>query len=123
MNTAENIDEYSCTIEMHFHDRDVDAAIKLLHSVIGCIKAKAGCIDCLISMDTVASDRIRYCETWESESYFHTHTRSGEFKCILVAMDMCCEEPGVRIGSFSGEAGLQFLRRLDDESIAARTKP
>ena len=43
---------------------------------------------------------------------FRKHLRSEEFRRVLMAMDMCCEEPKVLVGNLSGGSGMDYLREL-----------
>ena len=38
----------------------------------------------------------------------------------LITMEMCCEEPEVEIGNFSGHSGLTYLQQLSDRHGADR---
>ncbi len=106
------VNEYSCSIDMKFDEPDVESAVQILQSSLGCTEAKSGCVSCRICQDTSFSNRIRYTGIWCSEEEFYRHVKSDEFKRVLIAMDMCTEEPTVKIGQFSGETGLAFLHRL-----------
>jgi quinol monooxygenase YgiN len=45
---------------------------------------------------------VHYREEWESEEAFREHIRPEEFRRVLIAMDMSCEEPRIVVGSFAG---------------------
>ena len=59
-------------------------------------------------------------EEWESAEAFRRHIRSEEFRRVLVAVDMCCEEPQIVIGNLSGHSGMEYLRKLRDEGDKIR---
>lgn len=101
---------------MKFREADVESALQLLRSSLGCTQAKPGCISCRICRDTTSTSALRYSGVWTSEAEFFRHVKSDEFKRVLVAIDMCREEPTIKTGRFSGETGLDFLHRLSTEN-------
>lgn len=102
----------TCSINMRFAPTAKDRAVNLLLSAVGVTQAKLGCISCIVARDVAEDGRIRYAEEWESEEVFQRHLRSDEFRRVLVAMDMCLEEPEVVIGNLSGRSGMAYLEEL-----------
>jgi quinol monooxygenase YgiN len=105
----------TCAIDMRFASKDVDHAVLLLLSVKGNIQAKHGCRACRVGMDAADAGLVHYLEEWESAELFHKHVRSEEFRRVLIAVDMCCEEPRIVTGSLSGNTGMAYLRKLREE--------
>ena len=112
MKRENSIEAVTCSIEMRIDADKTDRAVELLLSVVEPIEAKMGCHECSISRDAVERDRIRYSEVWASEAEFQTHVRSVEFRSVLVAMDLCCEEPKVTIGAHVGRTGIEYLQDI-----------
>lgn len=107
-----------CFIDMHFSPKEADRAVRLLHSVKGTIQAKRGCRACGVGIEAVDAGLVHYREEWESGEAFHQHVRSEEFRRVLIAMDLCVEEPRIVFGTLSGHCGMASLRKLlGDESI------
>ena len=115
MNSGNGLSLTTCSIDMRFASKDVDHAVRLLRSVMGIIQAKRGCLACRIGMDAADADLVHYLEKWESEEAFRRHVRSEEFRRILIAVDLCCEEPGIVVGNRSGHSGMAYLRKLREE--------
>lgn len=84
----------------------------MLVSGIGRTEAKPGCYECVVAQDVAEPGRVRYREAWESQDAFQRHVQSDEFRCVLTAIDMCCEEPRVVIGNLSGKGGITYLQEL-----------
>ena len=99
---------------MRFLPEELDHAVQLLLSVKGDILTKRGCRTCEVSTDAADEGLIHYHEEWESENAFRDHARSGEFRQVLIAMDLSCEEPRIVIGRISGHNGLAYLRSLQE---------
>jgi len=114
-------DVVTLTIDMRFAAENINQAVQLLVSGSGRIEAKPGCMDCLVSRDSISESRVRYSETWNPESAFLRHLQSEEFRRVLFAMDMCSEEPQVAIGKFAGHTGLVYLQQLCDRQGAGET--
>ncbi len=112
MNNHFALDLVSCTVDMHFSPENADRAIQLLLSGVGRTEAKLDCRACTVARDANEPNRVRYSETWKLESAFRKHVQSEEFRRVLMAMDMCCEEPQVVIGNLSGRSGISYLQEL-----------
>lgn len=115
MDISRRIALSTISIDMRFSPADMEGALHLLRSVVGLTLAKPGCRACSVLRDTVEEERVRYREEWESDSTFRRHVRSGEFRRVLMAMDMACEEPQVLVGSLTGISGMESLRELRRE--------
>lgn len=102
----------TCSIDMRFEPKDVDHAVRMLLSVRGRIQSKRGCCACLVGKDASEPGLVHYREEWESENGFRQHVRSEEFRRILIALDLCREEPRVVFGNLSGRTGMADLLKL-----------
>jgi quinol monooxygenase YgiN len=105
----------TCVIDMRFTSKDADRALRLLLSVKGSIQRKHGCRACDVAMDADDHDLVHYREEWESEELFQQHVQSEEFRRVLIAVDMCCEEPRILVGNLSGQIGMAYLRKVREE--------
>jgi len=105
----------TCTIAMRFDPAAVPRALELLFSASGPIRAKRGCKSCRVQKDASDPCLLRYAEEWISEDAFRRHIRSEEFWRVLVAMDLCSEEPEVAIGDLSVRYGMDVLRKIREE--------
>jgi len=112
MDSSDRLSLATCSIDMHFPSKDVDRAVRLLLSVKGTIQAKRGCRACDIRMDADDAGLVHYLEEWESAEFFHRHVRSEEFRRVLIAVDLCSEEPRIVVGNLSGHIGMAYLRKL-----------
>ena len=115
MNSENGVTLATCSIDMHFAPKDVDHAVRLLLSVQGNIQSKRGCRDCRVGMDAADAGLVHYLEEWETEESFHRHVQSEEFRRVLIAVDLCCEEPRIVVGNLSGQIGMAYLHKLREE--------
>lgn len=100
---------------MHFAPGDVERAVQLLLSGVGRTEAEPGCRECVVARDAAEAAHLRYSEAWDTEGAFLRHLNSEEFRRVLVAMDLCDEEPQVVVGNLLGRQGIGFLQQLRDQ--------
>ena len=112
MDSGDRLTLAICSIEMRFDPKNVDHAIRLLLSVRGSIQAKRGCRVCEVGMEASDPGLVHYREEWETEDVFHQHVQSEEFRRVLIALDLCCEEPRIVVGNMSGRTGMADLLKL-----------
>jgi quinol monooxygenase YgiN len=105
-------DVVTLSIDLRFTEENAAQAIQLLVAGCGRTEAKPGCQQCRVCKDTVKGNRVRYTESWNTQADFDRHLQSEEFRRVLVALDMCCEEPEVAVGNFSGHTGLLHLQQM-----------
>lgn len=106
----------TCFIDMRFAPKDADRAVQVLLSVVGHTQAKPGCRACTVGRDATEEGRVHYSEEWDSEQGFERHVRSEEFRRVLLAMDLCCEEPQIVVGNLSGHSGIAYVRKLRENA-------
>lgn len=112
MSQSDDIGVLTCVIDMLFPADEVERAVQLLLSTVGRTESKSGCTACSVGRDAVEPARVRYNEVWTTKAAFRRHVRSEEFRRVLVAMDLSCEEPQVAVGTLAGRTGIDFLRDL-----------
>jgi quinol monooxygenase YgiN len=120
MNSENGISLATCSIDMHFASKEMDHAVQLLLSVKGHIQAKLGCRACEVGMEAEDAGLVHYREEWESAEAFHRHVQSEEFRRVLIAVDLCCEEPRIVVGNLSGHIGMAYLQKLREERVKLR---
>jgi quinol monooxygenase YgiN len=115
MNPNDRLSLATCSIDMRFESKEMEHAVRLLLSVRRTIQAKRGCRACEVGMDATDPGRVHYLEEWESAEDFYRQVRSEEFRRILIAVDLCREEPKIVVGHLSGHLGMEQLRKLREE--------
>ncbi|MGB7971933.1 MAG: antibiotic biosynthesis monooxygenase [Candidatus Deferrimicrobiaceae bacterium] len=118
MDSEDRLTLATCFIDMRFSPGEAEHAVRLLLSVKGSIQAKHGCHACMIGLEAADASLIHYHEEWESGEDFYQHIHSDEFQRVLIAMDLCIEEPRIVFGNFSGHCGMASLRKLREREIA-----
>jgi quinol monooxygenase YgiN len=100
------------SVDMRFAPKDSERAVQLLLSGRAEILTKRGCRSCDVATEAGDEGLVHYREVWESGELFHEHVRSEEFRRVLIAMDLSCEEPRIVVGKLCGHSGLAYLRSL-----------
>lgn len=118
MQSDSSFGNVTCSISMRFPPKDLDEAVALLMSAVGRTEATLGCNVCNVSRDAAEVGLVHYNAMWTTRAAFQRHLRSEEFKRVLVAMDMCSEEPQVTIGDLAGRRGIAYLRLLREQKTA-----
>jgi quinol monooxygenase YgiN len=121
MDSEDRLSLATCFIDMRFSPGESDHAVRLLLSVKGSIQAKHGCHACVVGIDPADASLIHYHEEWESGEAFHQHVQSEEFRRVLIAMDLCIEEPRIVFGNLSGHCGMAYLHNLLEENGQKRS--
>lgn len=118
MNTPQPEERISCTINMRFSDeKRAQEAVQVLGSSVGCTRSKMGCLACRVSVHPSNPRALTYMEEWEMDVMFRKHVRSDDFRSVFCAMDMCCAEPQVLVGTFLGHVGIDYLKTLHNEEV------
>ena len=120
MNSDNMLTLATCSIDMRFASKDIDQAVRVLLSVRWNIQGKRGCRDCRVGMDADDAGMVHYVEEWDSAEAFHQHLQSEEFRRVLIALDLCCEEPRIVVGNLSGQIGMAYLRDLREKNAKIR---
>ena len=115
MNLSPELRITTCSVTMRLPVREVENALQLLQSVKARVQTKSGCLLCLVTRNAHEDDCIYYTEKWESEAAFRRHVRSEEFQRVLIAMDLCREEPQIVVGELLGHSGIDYLRQLREK--------
>jgi quinol monooxygenase YgiN len=97
---------------MRFDAAQLPRALELLLSATEPVRVKGGCRSCRVERDAADERVLRYTEEWHSGAAFRRHVQSEDFWRILVAMELCSEEPQINIGDLSPRGGMDILRTL-----------
>lgn len=84
-------------------------ALKILHSLAGQIRTKAGCISCFVYQDTEKKHVIMFEEFWRDKDLMQQHLRSRDYKNVLLVMEMAQTEPDIRFSSIASYTGIETI--------------
>jgi quinol monooxygenase YgiN len=116
MESGEMLHLATCSIRMRFDPKGMDHAVRLLLSVRENIRAKRDCHACEVGLEAREEGFVHYREEWKSGEAFINHVQSAEFRRVLFALDLCCEEPRIVVGNLSGRTGISNLLKLRENT-------
>lgn len=102
----------TCSIDMRFLRSELAQGVQLLVSAVEPTEATPGCKKCSVARDAADDGVVHYNEAWDSDAAFQRHLHSEAFHRVLLAMDMCSEEPKVTVGDLRGRSGIAYLEEL-----------
>jgi len=99
------------TIRMTIPPKKRDEALRILRSVSDRCKDHSGCLGCDIYEDVQENKVIMFEEMWRSEEDLERHLRSGEYRNVLLVMEMALKHPEVRFNTVSTSTGIETIEK------------
>jgi quinol monooxygenase YgiN len=99
------------TIRMTIPLKKHDEALRILRSVSDRCKNHSGCLGCNIYEAVQENDVIMFEEMWSSEEDLGRHLRSGEYRNVLLVMEMALKHPEVRFNTVSTSTGIETIEK------------
>jgi len=72
---------------------------------------RSGCLGCHIYVDAQEDDVLMVEETWRSAEELEHHLRSGEYRNVLVIMEMSLKHPEVQFNTVSTTTGIETIEK------------
>jgi quinol monooxygenase YgiN len=86
--------------------------IKTIHAMIGPTSAQSGCLHCELFNSTQNDDSLLLLEKWQSREDLDRHIKSEEFRKVMVAMDLACEQPKISFMEADSPEGMELVERI-----------
>jgi quinol monooxygenase YgiN len=99
------------TVRMKMRPEKRDEALKILRSTARLSRMRTGCLGCHIYVDAQEDDVLMFEELWKSEEDMERHLRSGEYRAVLLVMEMALEHPKVRFDRVSASLGIETIEK------------
>jgi quinol monooxygenase YgiN len=99
------------TIRMTIPPKKHDEALRILRSVGDRCKDHSGCLGFHIYEDVQGNNVIMFEEKWRSEEDLERHLRSGEYRNVLLVMEMALKHPEVRFNKVSTSTGFEMIEK------------
>ena len=100
------------TIRMIIPPKKHDEALKILRSVAEQFKVHSGCLGCHIYEGVQEDNVLMFEEMWRSEEDLEHHLRSGEYRNVLMVMEMALKHPEVRFNTVSTSTGIETIEKV-----------
>jgi len=99
------------TLRMTIPPKKRDEVLKILTTTAQCCKMRGGCLSCHIYEDAQEDDVLMVEETWRSEEDLERHLGSGEYRNVLMVMEMALKHPEVRFYTVSTSTGIETIEK------------
>ena len=99
------------SIRMEIPRKRRDEALKILESIAGQNKVYSGCLGSHIYVDALENNIIVFEEKWRSEEDLERHLSSGEYRTVLLVMEMALKHPEVRFYTVSTSTGMETIEK------------
>jgi quinol monooxygenase YgiN len=103
------------TIRMLLPAKKRKEALDILGSTMEQAKMEEGCLRCRLYRDVHEERAIMLEEIWGSEDYLERHLRSGQFRTVLLVVEMAVQSPEIRFDRVSHSTGISTIARARGE--------
>ena len=102
----------SFRLHMEFVPEVIDEAGAVLRSLVGPVRAEAGCSATHLLRDTDEGCTLRWVEEWRSLEDFERHLRGAAFRRILAVIELAAAPPEVEIDDVNSRKGFELIEEL-----------
>jgi quinol monooxygenase YgiN len=99
------------TIRMMLPPKKSGEVLKILRSVIELCRDDPGCLGCHIYEDLQENNVIMFEEMWTSEENLERHLRSGEYRNLLLVLELALKKPEIRFDTISSSTGIETIEK------------
>ncbi len=99
------------TIKMKIPPEKRDEALKILRLTARHSRMRSGCLGCHIYVDAQEDDVLLFEEMWRGADELERRLRSGEYRNLLLIMEMSLTHPEVRFNTVSASSGIETIEK------------
>lgn len=99
-------------VQMGFAPHACDEAASALRSLVGPVRAEAGCVATRLLTETDARCGLIWEEEWRARDDFERHLRTPTFRQILAVIEMADEPPKVEIDDVNSRRGFELIEEI-----------
>jgi quinol monooxygenase YgiN len=100
------------TTKMSVGPRRKKEFAKALRGMLEPVRHGSGCLGFDLYVDTEDDNTYIIVEEWETKEDFDRHLRSGDYRRLLVLMDLLNEPPEISISVISRRSGMEYLEQV-----------
>jgi len=97
---------------MEFTPQTCEEAAGALRSLVGPVRAEAGCSATRLQRDTEDGCGLIWVEEWRSAEDFEQHLRAKAFRQILAVIELAALPPTVEIDDVASRRGFEFVEEI-----------
>ena len=106
---------------MEFNPQTRDQAAAVLRSLVGPVRAEAGCSATRLMKDTEDGCGLTWVEEWRGVEDFERHLRAKTFRQILAVIELASLPPTVEIDDVASRRGFELVEEILGLTPATRT--
>ena len=101
-------------LHMEFTPQTCDEAAGVLRSLVGPVRAEAGCSATRLMKDTEDCCGLTWVEEWRGVEDFERHLRAKAFRQILAVIELASLPPTVEIDDVASRRGFELVEEILD---------
>jgi len=101
-------------LHMEFTPQTCDEAAGVLRSLVGPVRAEAGCSATRLMKDTEDGCGLTWAEEWRGVEDFEHHLRGAAFRRILAVIELADRPPVVEIDDVASRRGFELVEEILD---------
>ncbi len=99
-------------LHMEFSPQTCDEAAGVLRSLVGPVRAEAGCSATQLLRDTEDGYGLTWVEEWRVVEDFERHLRGVAFRRILAVIELAAGPPAVEIDDVASRRGFELVEEI-----------
>jgi quinol monooxygenase YgiN len=94
-----------------------DEVMKILKSTADRCRDYPGCISCHVYENIQEKNVFMMLDLWKTEESLKVHVRSNEYLTLLLALELSCRQPEIRIINVSKLSGMETIEVLRSDAM------
>lgn len=103
-------------LHMDFTSQTCEEAAGVLRSLVGPVRAEAGCSATRLMKDTEDGCGLTWVEEWRGVEDFERHLRGAAFRRILAVIELAAGPPAVEIDDVASRRGFELVEEILDQT-------
>jgi len=100
------------TTKMSVGPRRREELASALRGMLEPVRSESGCLGFDLYVDTEDEGTYILVEEWETKGDFDRHLRGGDYRRLLVLMELLKEPPEISISVISQRSGMEYLEQV-----------
>ena len=105
------------TVTMNISPEKRDEVMKILKSTADRCRDYPGCISCHVYENIQEKNVFMMLDLWKTEESLKVHVRSNEYLTLLLALELSCRQPEIRIINVSKLSGMETIEVLRSDAM------
>jgi quinol monooxygenase YgiN len=99
------------TVRMMIPSRKQDEVMGILSSIAERARFEPGCISSRLYKGVEVKNRIMLEDLWRDEEALDRHLQSGDYRKLLLVVEMALEPPEIRFDAISQSSGFETIQK------------